>query len=128
MRASTGALQQIEDALKAAKLPPLLQYDILLELTRAGDEGLRLYELEARLLLKQYGVSRVIDRMTSAGLVQKLKSPEDGRGYRVTITADGQAIRRAMWDIYRPALEAAVGAKLSDEDARQLVLILDKLL
>lgn len=128
MRASSGALQRIEADLKAAQLPPLIQYDILLELERSSDTGLRLYELEAKLLLKQYGVSRLVDRMAKEDLITKVKSAEDGRGFRVQITPSGKTLRRRMWTVYRPAIEAAVGAKLSYEEARQLNQILDKLL
>jgi DNA-binding MarR family transcriptional regulator len=128
MRASNGALQQIEAALKAASLPSLIHYDILLELERAPEAGLRLYELEEKLLLKQYGVSRLVERMGKEELITKVKSSEDGRGFRVQITPHGKTLRRRMWAIYSPAIEAAVGAKLSYEDARQFNRILDKLL
>ena len=128
MRASTSALQQIESDLKAARLPPLIQYDILLELERAPKEGLRLFELEEKLLLKQYGVSRLVDRMVKAGHLAKQKSNEDARGYQVTITEAGKRLRSEIWKTYRPSIDRAVGNKLSYEDARQLNLILDKLI
>ncbi len=128
MRASNSALQSIEAELKAAGLPPLQQYDILLELSRAGDRGLRLYELEEKLLLRQYGVSRLVDRMSKEKLLVKEKSAEDGRGFRVKITPSGETLRKKIWKVYEPAIENAVGSKLSYEDARLLSQILNKLI
>ena len=53
----TRAIEAVEARLKAADLPPLGWYDVLLELEKAGEAGLRPFELQARLLLPQYGVS-----------------------------------------------------------------------
>src|SRR5690606_30123458 len=59
----------IEAALKARGLPPLSWYDVLWELERAGPGGLRQNDLQARLLLVQYHLSRLLARMEAAGLV-----------------------------------------------------------
>ena len=45
-RAYRRAREQADSALKSNDLPPLEQYDILLELGRAGQAGLRPMELE----------------------------------------------------------------------------------
>ena len=63
VRAEQTVLGRIEAALKAADLPPLSWYDVLLELGRAEDGRLRPLELERRTLLAQYNASRLIDRM-----------------------------------------------------------------
>ena len=47
MMAQQLALAAIEQDLKAAGLPPLVWYDVLLEVERAGGEGLRPFALEA---------------------------------------------------------------------------------
>ena len=56
----------VEVDLKRAGFPPLSWYDVLLELRRAGDDGLRPLEIEARLLLAQHNVSRLIERLEKA--------------------------------------------------------------
>ena len=99
-------LEEIEAALKAANLPPLSWYDALLEIERAGKAGLRPYELKDRLLLPQYGTSRLLDRIIAAGLIEKQDCVEDGRGYVVRITRDGLKIRQKMWPIYAAVLNA----------------------
>ena len=46
--------------------PPLAWYDALLEIEKAGPDGLRPFELRKLLLLPQYGTSRLLDRMVTA--------------------------------------------------------------
>src|ERR1700751_3913382 len=69
IKAQRTALGSVEGALKAAGLPPLAWYDALLELERAGAPGLRPFELERAMLLEQYNLSRLLDRMERAGYV-----------------------------------------------------------
>ncbi|MFY8105578.1 MAG: hypothetical protein ACOVKO_01590, partial [Elstera sp.] len=66
MRAQSVALSAIEADLKRQGFPPLGWYDLLLEVRRAEPDGLRPYEIEARLLLAQHNVSRLIDRVAAA--------------------------------------------------------------
>ncbi len=113
MRAQKRALASVEDALKAADLPPLAWYDMLLETERAGDAGLRLFELGRAMLLEPYNLTRLVDRLERAGYVERRACPEDGRGQVIVATEAGKVIRRRMWPVYEAAIEAAVGARLT---------------
>lgn len=126
-RAHRAALAAVEDRLKAAGLPPLAWYDVLLELERAGEQGLRPFELQKAMLFAQYNLSRLIDRMSAKGYVARTASAEDGRGQLLTITRAGRALRRRIWPVYGAAIEAAVGAHLSPAEARTLGDLLEKL-
>jgi len=126
--ASQTVLGRIEAALKAADLPPLSWYDVLLELGRAENGRLRPLELERRTLLAQYNASRLIDRMEKAGLVARLPHPEDGRGQLVMITAEGRAMQKRIWRVYGPAIAAQVGEKLRPGEASELARLLQKLM
>jgi DNA-binding MarR family transcriptional regulator len=106
--------------LKAASLPPLSWYDVLLETERAGREGLRPFELERAMLLAQYNLSRLVDRMAAAGLVERRPCDDDGRGHRVAVTEAGRAMRRRMWPVYARAIEQAVGRHVTAREARTL--------
>jgi len=126
-RAQRVATASIETQLKAAGFPPLGWYDALWELERAGGEGLRPFELERALLFEQYNLSRLIDRLEKAGLVVRRACPADKRGQVLAITPEGLKLRRDMWGVYAPAIEAAVGAKLEAGEARVLAGLLAKL-
>jgi DNA-binding MarR family transcriptional regulator len=123
-RAQQGALVRIERAFRDAGLPPSAWYDVLWELDRAGEAGLRPFELERRRLIAQSNVSRLVDRLAEAGHVERRPCEEDGRGQRVVITAAGRAMRRRMWPVYARAIEEAVGSRISGREAATLVGLL----
>lgn len=127
MRAQQIVLAAIEQDLKAAGLPPLGWYDVLLELSRAEGGRLRPYEIEQRTLLEQYNLSRLLDRMDKAGLVQREVFSEDGRGRWVIITDAGRAMQARIWSVYAGALQRHLGDKLDDAQADQLADLLAEL-
>jgi DNA-binding MarR family transcriptional regulator len=126
-KAQQRALDSIERALKAAKLPPLAWYDVLLELERAAG-SLRPFELEREMLLAQYSLSRLIDRMEEAGYVERRALKEDRRGQAIAITAAGKTLRRRMWSVYGPAIQAAIGDHLSPKQIDTLSALLGGLI
>jgi len=128
IRAEQAVLGKIEAEIKAADLPPLSWYDVLLELGRAENGRLRPLELERRTLLAQYNASRLLDRMAAAGLVKREAHPEDGRGQLIAITPEGRAMQKRMWKVYGPAIERHVGAKLTPREAGDLAGLLAKLM
>jgi DNA-binding MarR family transcriptional regulator len=128
MKAQQGALAAIDRDLKAATLPPLAWYDVLWELERAGDNGLRPFELQRAMLLEQYNLSRLIDRIDQAGYVERRACADDGRGQLIAITDRGKAIRRKMWPIYARAIQSAVGEHLSAAQADALDALLGRLI
>ena len=51
-------------------------------------------ELSESVLLSQSGVSRLVDRMEGAGLVERTSCDTDGRGTFAQLTADGRDVLR----------------------------------
>ena len=128
LKAERLALARVEAALKHAGLPPLAWYDVLLELERAGETGLRPFELERALLLAQYNLSRLLDRIEREGLIERAPCPEDGRGHVLRLSVRGRATRKAMWPVYARAIEATVGSSLNKHEAETLSLLLGRII
>jgi DNA-binding MarR family transcriptional regulator len=128
MRAQQSALLKIERAFREAKLPPLAWYDVLLELDRAGEKGLRPVQLERQMLIAQSNISRLIDRIESAGYLERRPCDDDGRGQIVVITGAGKEMRKRMWPVYAEAIHHAVGARVSEREASRLSALLARLL
>jgi len=127
VRVSQDVLSRVESDLKAAGFPPLAWYDALLELERASDGGLRPYELQDRMLLAQYNISRLVERLVSAGCAERRICEEDGRGRVLAITSRGRDLRRRMWPAYRAAIASHFAERLDAGDAAGLSRILRKL-
>ncbi|WP_034853584.1 MarR family winged helix-turn-helix transcriptional regulator [Sinorhizobium sojae] len=126
MRAQQRVLAAIEKDFKTAGLPPLGWYDVLWELAKAEDGRLRPFEIEARTLLAQYNLSRLIDRLEREGLVRREAFDEDGRGQWVVITEAGRAMQARIWQTYAQSIERHVGARLSEGEARELAALLSR--
>lgn len=127
VRVQQALLAAVEADLKSAGFPPLAWYDALLELSRAPDGKLRPFDLERAMLLPQYGMSRLIDRLVRAGFATREACPVDGRGQVVAITVAGRTLQKKMWNTYAAAIERHVGTKISATEARQLDEVLHKL-
>ncbi|MBL4756872.1 MAG: winged helix-turn-helix transcriptional regulator [Rhizobiales bacterium] len=128
MKSQHLLLSRVETALKVADLPPLTWYDVLLELERAGADGLRPFELEQHLLLAQYNLSRLLDRIEKAGFIRRKAHKEDGRGQLVSITRAGSAVRRKMWPVYGSAMNEIFGDQLSGKQMAELANLLGDLI
>lgn len=127
MRAQRRVLAAIEKDFKDAGLPPLGWYDVLWELVRAEAGRLRPFEIEARTLLAQYNLSRLIDRLEKEDLVRREAFDEDARGCWVVVTDTGRQMRARMWQTYARSIESHVGAKLSEVEAGKLAELLSRL-
>jgi DNA-binding MarR family transcriptional regulator len=127
MRVSQSVLAAVEADVKAAGFPPLAWYDVLLELRRVEPDGLRQFELQDHLLLAQYNLSRLIDRLAHAGYLRREACPEDRRGQVVYLTEKGRALIDAMWPAYRAAIMMHFGRKLKSQEAAWLGEMLGKL-
>lgn len=122
-RSHRRILDAVEAAFRAQDLPPLEWYDVLLELERHG-APLRACDLEQKLLLAQYNLSRLLDRLEEAGLISRRPDPGDGRSRLVQISDRGLTTRHRMWPVYRRVIEGAIRTHLAAEEADQLANLL----
>ncbi len=118
---------EVHKALKAADLPPLAWYDVLLELHRVGDAGLRQYQIGEQTLLTKHNLSRLLDRLEDEALVTRRECPEDGRGNVVLITAAGRRLLKKMWPVYGRVIREQLEEKLTEQEIATLATLLGKL-
>jgi len=124
-RSYNSVFSAVESALKKAGFPSLSWYDVLLELDRANPDGLRPFELQQKLLLPQYGISRLISSIEKEGYLQRVFCINDGRGQYLHITQSGKQLRKQMWRIYGNVLQETIGEKLATKQADQLSVLLE---
>lgn len=125
VRAQRCVVIGIERAVKDAGFPPLEWYDVLWELERDG--AARPRDLQGKLLFQQSNLSRLLDRMEKAGMVERGTCKEDARGQMVRITEAGKDLRKRMWAAHGAAIQDVIGSRLSDEEAAELASLLDRL-
>ena len=128
LRTQQVLLERVEADLKAAGLPPLGWYDVLLELKREESGRLRQFELGEKVLLSKYNLSRLLDRLEDAGLVKRQPCKEDARGADVTITAAGRAVQKKMWPVYQQAIARHFARHLSPREVEHMAELMARLI
>lgn len=115
--AHNTAVRAIESDVQRDGRIPLTWYDVLLELKAAGQHGLRMQEVANRVVLSRTRVSRLVDEMVRAGLVDKLPDPHDKRAAWAVITPQGADALRATAPVYMRSIQKHFSAHLTDADA-----------
>jgi DNA-binding MarR family transcriptional regulator len=88
--------RRLDDELQAAHGLSLAEYDALVQLVNAPTRQLRMSTLAESVLLSRSGITRLVDRLVSAGFVERRVCPTDARGAEATLTTTGlDALRTA---------------------------------
>lgn len=123
-----GLLERsVEDALQPFGLS-LWQFDVLATLRRAGmPDGLSPTELMKEVMLSSGAMTNRIDKLETAGLVQRRPEPLDRRSVRIVLTSKGKRlIDRAIAVRFEEA--ASVVGALGSRERQSLERALKKLL
>lgn len=126
LRARTTLVDRLENALRAEDMPPLAWFDVLCALDEATEHGLRPRDLAFAVALTPSGLTRLLDRITAAGMVERTVCPSDRRGFTVTLTDSGRETLEMMRPVYLREVAAGFAALLSEDEARQLSELLDR--
>lgn len=126
-RSSQNLISIVETEFKKADLPPLAWYDILLEIKKAGGGGIRPFELQSRVLITQYNLSRMTDRLVQAGYTKRIPYPGDRRGHSLVVTDKGINLLDRMWPIYETVIDQHFSSRLSEADKTRLTSILKRI-
>jgi DNA-binding MarR family transcriptional regulator len=102
-------------------------YDVLVSLANAGGR-LRMQELADRVLFSRSGLTRLVDRMTAAGLVSRERCEDDRRGTFAVLTRGGVARLREAAGVHLRGIHDHFTRHLSDDDVRALTGALVKVL
>ena len=116
--ATSRTLQVAEPDLIANAGFPLTWLDVLAQLFDAGDNGLRMQELEQRSLFTRSGLTRLVDRIEAAGLVRREAVPGDRRGVQVVLTAEGRRRHDAAFADHIKVIEREFGSRLTEVQLR----------
>jgi DNA-binding MarR family transcriptional regulator len=118
--ASSRVLRAAELDLIARAGFPLTWLDILAQLYDAGDDGLRMQELQDRSLFTRSGMTRLVDRMEEAGLVRRATVPGDRRGVRVVLTPEGRRRHTEAFVDHLEVIEREFGGRLTPDQQRDV--------
>jgi DNA-binding MarR family transcriptional regulator len=103
------------------------EYSVLMHLSESPDRQLRMSELADRTSLSPSRISRVIDAMVRAGLVERRPGAGDGRNTFAGLTRTGLSTLRRAWPHHLRSVRQRAFDHLTTEETRTLGSILQRL-
>lgn len=121
--AITGRLQE---ALANSDLPPLPWYEVLATVADSEDERLKMGELAEALVISRGGLTKLVDRLVKAGLLERTYCETDRRVSYATLLPAGTDLLAEMRPIVIAELDLAFAANISTAQAEELRATLER--
>lgn len=100
------------------------QYNVLRILKGSGSEGLPTLVIRDRMIHAAPGITRLLDKLETAGLARRERTSPDRRQVFCYITDSGLAVLEKLEVAMKEADDVAVGS-LSEAEQRQLIKLLE---
>ncbi|MGK2936369.1 MAG: MarR family winged helix-turn-helix transcriptional regulator [Solirubrobacteraceae bacterium] len=91
LRVHAQLVKALDANLEAVHGLPLSHYDVLVQVSHAPGQRMRMCELADGVLLSRSGLTRLVDRMAKDGLLERCACEDDARGSFACLTPAGQA-------------------------------------
>jgi DNA-binding MarR family transcriptional regulator len=125
VRTSAQLMDQFELFLRPYNITGT-QYNVLRILRGAGPEGLCRNELRDRMLTRMPDVTRLLDRMEEAGLVERTRGEEDRRMVNTRLTTRASGLLATL-DAKVDAREKSFFEGVPREQIQPLIAVLERL-
>ena len=126
LRAQVTLMKEFADDFRASAVT-MQEYDVLYTLTGCPGGRTRLRDLADNTRLSQPGLSRLVERMEAAGLVDRERDPRDGRGTVVGLTERGADVQRAVGRVHARSIVTRVTGSLTEAEQAELARLCTKL-
>jgi DNA-binding MarR family transcriptional regulator len=116
---------RVQEGLTEAGLPPLAWFDVLGTIAE-GDGQMKMGELAEALVITRGGLTKMVDRLVKAGLVERTFCESDRRVSYATLLPAGAELLNEMLPVVSAELEVAFFANVSVNEAEQLTRTLER--
>jgi DNA-binding MarR family transcriptional regulator len=124
-RTHAAITQRLQEMLSAADFPPLPWYEVLAAVAEAPEERMKMGDLAEALVITRGGLTKLVDRLVKAGLLERTFCETDRRVSYATLTSAGRDLLAEMRPAVIVELEVAFSANLSVAQANELRRTLD---
>ena len=121
---TTGVLGVLDGELQAEHGMSLGEYEVLVHLSEEPEQSLRMTDLASRLHLSPSGITRRIDGLERAGLVERRQCPSDRRGSNAVLTNEGLRRLTAAAPTHVRGVRAHFIDQLSEQEIANLAAAL----
>jgi DNA-binding MarR family transcriptional regulator len=126
-RSHAAISQRLQEALAQEDFPPLPWYELLATIAETSDGRMRMGELAEMLVITRGGLTKLIDRLVKAGLLERTFCASDRRVSYATLLPAGVELLAEMRPVVEGEIESSFSARLSVEEADGLRETLDAL-
>jgi DNA-binding MarR family transcriptional regulator len=95
---------RVAKALAARDLPPLSWFELLWAIDKSPTGRPRMSELAEYLTLSRGGITKLVDRLTDAGYIERVSCAEDRRSLQAELTPAGRRMLEEMREAYTEEL------------------------
>src|SRR3954451_9490064 len=120
LRAYGTLVRELDEELTERHGLPLSSYDVLVQLDEAPDGMLRMSHLADAVLLSRSGLSRLVSRLESQGLIERRECENDARGAFAAITDRGREKLAEARATHRTGVRERFLGKLGERELRQV--------
>jgi DNA-binding MarR family transcriptional regulator len=118
---------RLQEALTTAGLPPLAWFEVLATLDRAPERRMKMGELAEALVITRGGLTKLVDRLIKAGLLERTFCETDRRVSYATPLPAGVELLEEMRPVVRGELAVAFSSNLTVEQAEELQATLEQI-
>jgi DNA-binding MarR family transcriptional regulator len=127
VRTHERLMHELDAELERAHGISLAELDVLVQLESAPERRMRMADLADAVLLTRSGVSRLVDRLESRGLVERVRCPSDARGLNASLTEAGADRFEAASATHLAGVREHFTERLAPEDVARLESIWEQL-
>jgi DNA-binding MarR family transcriptional regulator len=125
-RTHSAIVGRLQEALAAADFPPLPWYEVLATVAEAPEQRLKMGELAEALVITRGGLTKLVDRLIKAGLMERTFCETDRRVSYATLLPAGRDLLDEMRPVVVAELKVAFAANLSERQADELRGMLER--
>jgi DNA-binding MarR family transcriptional regulator len=125
-RTHAAITERLQAALAQGDFPPLPWYEVLAALSEAPERRLKMGDLAEQLIITRGGLTKLVDRLVKAGLLERVFCETDRRVSYATLTPAGAELLEEMRPVVISELKTAFAAKLSVAEANELRSTLER--
>lgn len=117
---------RLQEALAQGDFPPLPWYEVLASVAEAPEQQMRMGDLAEALVISRGGLTKLIDRLVKAGLLERTFCETDRRVSYASLLPAGRHLLDEMRPVIAGELDAAFSVKLSAAEARAMSETLER--
>lgn len=117
---TTRLSNRIEAELKAARALTLPEYNVLLQVSRAGEGGIRPSRLAHEVVFSPSRLTHTVNRLVKRGFLERTPCEGDGRGGLVHLTPEGALFFAETALVHRDIIRRLALNDLAEEEIEVL--------